>query len=179
MIRRIALPLVLLLVFGCDGDGRKTFQQAGEHVGQSVTDFAKGVAKGVDNRLEVPVELSEAVANLGLRITTAKTSDLTAGEPGKSTADSDKTITVYFIARRPVKEWLRAVALNAKGDEIGRATAAVELSADDAKYVSFVFDKEMDSQLVEKYVVEIGKAMPAEPKTPATNAPTDEPAKKE
>lgn len=66
-----------------------------------------------------------------------------------------KGITAYFIASRPVDAMLIAKALNAEGQEIGRSSVAVKLAAEDAKYVTFTFDAEMDTQLVDKYVVDV------------------------
>jgi len=157
MVRHALLLFVIVLLVGCDKDP-DGFRRAGQRVGESVTDFAKGVGTGVDSKLEVPVELAEPVSSLGLRITVAKTSGI--GEAGP------KKVTVYLLSSKPVKEWLRAKAINAAGAEIGRATTQVELAAEDAKYVTFAFDQELDTQSVVKYVVEIGKAVPPEPGKP-------------
>ena len=44
-------------------------------------------------------------------------------------------------------------ALDAEGTEIGRAVVEEEFAADDARYVTFTFNEEMDSQLVRTYAV--------------------------
>ena len=41
--------------------------------------------------------------------------------------------------------------------ENGRSTVHVTFDKDDAKYVTFMFDKEMDSALVAKYEVDLVK----------------------
>ena len=92
----VLLPAALVLV-GC-GKGDQSFHQAGQRVGETLTDFAKGIGSGVDNRLEVPVELSEPVSKLGLRTTVAKSSGYDK--------DHNKTVTVYFIASQSAKAWL-------------------------------------------------------------------------
>ena len=90
----------------------EAFIKRGEQVGETITDFAKGVGRGVDNSLEVAVELTEPVSELGLRTTVAKTGGGVGGM-------DKKTLTVYFIASRPVKTRLLARALNADDDEVG------------------------------------------------------------
>ena len=164
MTRQTVLLLpALVLLLGCGGQDDRGAHQAGQGVGETVIDFAKGVGKGVDNRLKLSVELNEEVANLGLQATVAKDSGFDD--------EGCKTVAVYFIASRPVTACLRAKALNSDGDEIGRATIDIELTADDAKYVTFAFDSEMDTQLVAKYVVEVGTAKPKESKPPANDPP--------
>lgn len=154
----VVLPVVLWLA-GCGGADDRSVHRAGQRVGESLTEFAKGVGSGVDRQLEVPVELSEEVAQLGLQTTVAKGSGL----DGRG----EKSISVYFIAGQPVKTWLLTKALNAEGQEVGRSTVELELDADEAKYVTFAFDAEMDSQRVGKYVVGIGKPAPAKQEEPA------------
>jgi hypothetical protein len=48
-----------------------------------------------------------------------------------------------------------ARALTKDGQEIGSSAADVEFAADEAKYVTFQFDREMDSQLVDKYIIDM------------------------
>ncbi len=50
---------------------------------------------------------------------------------------------------------LIAKALTNEGQEIGRSVQEVEFTADDAKYVTFAFASEMDSQLVDKYLLDV------------------------
>ena len=150
MTKHTFLLLTLLLIVGCGDKDNKSVHRAGEQVGETVTDFAKGIGRGVDNSLEVKVELTEPVSKLGLETTVAKT--------GGAGGMEKNTITVYFIASRPVKTLLLAKALNADGDEVGRAAEELELDADDAKYVTFTFAPEMDSQRVEKYVLALRKS---------------------
>jgi hypothetical protein len=160
MIRCIALLAAAVLLSGCGGNDRGA-QQAGQKVGETITDFASGVGKGIDKRMEVPVELSDSITALGLRHTIAKS--LGIDRP------NEKGVTVYFIAAKPVEARLMAKALNAEGQEIGRSTADVELAADDARYITFRFDPELDAQLVERYLIE------AKPTPPAGDSPSTAP----
>jgi hypothetical protein len=64
-----------------------------------------------------------------------------------------KGITVYFIASQSVSNTLVVRALNAQGAEIGRCKKPIVLQKDDAKYVTFEFDGEMDTAMVRKYAI--------------------------
>lgn len=153
LAKAAAVTAVLFLV-SCgsrEGSDKSVAQQAGDQVGRSVTDFARGVGHGVDKQLEVSVELSEELANLGLSKTVAKVAPYSVPPtPGK-----DKVLSVYLISQKPFAGQLLARGLNAEGQEIGRATADVTLAADDARYVTFAFPEEMDSQRVVKYVLSL------------------------
>jgi hypothetical protein len=155
----LAVLFAVAVFAGCgNGDAKQT----GAKVGQAVTDFATGVGHGVDKGMEVVVELSPEVAAMGLTSTIAKHTesrdslDKGKGDDAKTSASRDrrKGISVYIVAKNPVKCELMAKAVNAAGHEIGRTTTAVEFSADDAKYVVFGFDSEMDTQLVAKYLID-------------------------
>lgn len=142
------LAAVLLFLSGCGGEGGNA-KKAGQAVGETLTDFASGVGTGVDKRMEVSVELSEELARLGLSKTVSKS----LGVDG-----TRKGVTVYFISQKATAVNLVAKALNADDQEIGRSTVAVDFGADDAKYVTFHFDAEMDSQLVHRYTIDAQRA---------------------
>ncbi len=100
--------------------------------------------------MTVDVELAAALTEQGISKTVAK-------GVGFQDIDKGKGISVYFIAQKEFKSTLVARALNKEGQEIGRAAADVDLGADDAAYVTFTFPSEMDTQLVQKYVIDIKK----------------------
>ena len=140
-----SMTLVILFLFvasGCD-DGKSVAKSAGSRVGETVTDFASGIGEGVDKRMEVTLDLSPKCADLGLSKTVAKSLGLKEG------------ISVYVISERPVSGQLVCRAINEGGDEVGRSKVDVEFEADDAQYVTFTFDTEMDTQLVKKYLVDL------------------------
>jgi hypothetical protein len=142
-------PLILLLVVaaGCGKHDESLAKRTGSKVGETLTDFASGVGKGVDKQMAVNVELSKAVADQGVSKTVAKSTGL--DHPNA------KGISIYLIASKAFKSKLVARALDKDGQEIGRSTSDVDLAADDAKYVTFQFDPQMDTQLVEKYVIDV------------------------
>jgi len=149
---RLAVMFSLILLVGCSDPAapgakqQSIAKQAGSKVGEAVTDFAAGVGAGVDTQLKVPVELSPALVAAGLSFTVAKSEGL----------DSDE-IVIYLIAKQALTAKLIAKAVDAQGDEVGRTKADVNFDADDAKYVTFKFDSYVDSKLVTKYVLELGK----------------------
>jgi hypothetical protein len=163
---------MLLIASGCSDEGKTVAETAGTRVGETLTDFASGVGEGVDTRMEVTVELSPQCAELGLSKTVAKSLGI---KPVAKSLDMKQGISVYFIAEKPFTGHLVCKATNKDGQEVGRVKVDVEFEADDAKYVTFPFDAEMDSQLVTSYTVDArvgGKAKPPA----AESAPAAEPA---
>ena len=149
MNRPLALCVVLLAVPACDKKRNETVvKQAGSKVGEALTEFASGVSKGVDTKMVVAVELSPAVTAKGLSRTVAKS----LGMDG-----TDKGFSTYLVSREPFRGTLVARALGGAGEEIGRARQGVAFARDDAKYVTFKFQPEMDTGLVAKYVIDLGK----------------------
>jgi len=152
MMRLSVLVVVAaVLLDGCGRKGEKDeslAKKAGAKVGETLTEFASGVGTGVDTKMLVPVELSQALLDKGVSKTVAKSLGIDRGRRGFS---------VYLIAKDKLSGSLLAKAFNNTGDEIGRSKAEVSFEADDAKYVSFTFDSEMDSALVAKYVIDLGR----------------------
>ena len=140
------LFVFVVVVAGCGKHDDSLAKRAGSKVGETVTDFASGVGKGVDQQLTVQVELSKALTDRGLSKTIAKSA--TMDHP------TTKGILIYLIASKPLKAKLMARAITKEGQEIGRSLADVDLAAEDAKYVTFAFEHEVDMQLVVRYVID-------------------------
>jgi hypothetical protein len=136
--------LVATLLVGCGKGGDSIADKAGEAVGKHVTDFTKGVGRGIDQQMTVEVSITPEVQALGLTNTVAKALSLDGSQKG---------ITVYLISSQSVSNTLVARALNADGLEIGRCRKEVVLPKGDAAYVKFEFDGEMDTQLVKRYAI--------------------------
>ncbi|HEX7375699.1 MAG TPA: hypothetical protein VF278_01240 [Pirellulales bacterium] len=139
-----ALLALLLAALGCSGEGKA--KKAGQAVGETVTDFAKGIGSGIDKRLEVEVDLSPRVSGLGLSRTVAKAAGIDS---------QGKGITVYMLSQKAVAGSLVAKALNSEGTEIGRSVVDIDFAEDDAQYITFQFDAQMDTQLVRRYTIDI------------------------
>ena len=144
----IAGAVVCAMMIGCGKSDEGIAKKMGRKVGETATDFATGVGKGVDTQLAVKVALTPEAEKLGLKTTVAKWN----GEPG-----GKKAISVYLIASEKMAKTLVAKALNREGQEVGRSKAEVTLEKDDAKYVDFQFDDAMDTMLVEKYEIGVAK----------------------
>ena len=72
LLKHVAiLGLLTVLLMGCDKDDRIALK-AGEKIGQQVTDFTKGIGKGMDQKIVVQVALSPEVLALGLTNTIAQ-----------------------------------------------------------------------------------------------------------
>ncbi len=155
----LKLALVSVVCFaGCKEEDGSTASKAGTKVGETLTDFASGVGKGIDKQLAVNVELAPALAEQSISKTVAKSTVMDAPSSGPAGSDLDrKGITVYLVAARPFKSKLIVRAMNKEGQEVGRSITDVDFAADDGKYVTFGFPNEMDTQLVEKYVMDVKK----------------------
>lgn len=147
-MKRIITLLITtaLFVIGCGKQADKLADKAGQTVGQHLTDFTKGVGKGIDQKMMVEVTVKPEVYALGLTNTFAKSLGLDEYKKGFS---------VYFIASQNVSNTLVAKAFNAEGLEIGRTKKEVVMQKDDATYVVFLFASEMDSQLVHQYMISL------------------------
>lgn len=134
--------LLFATLTGCGQDSLKS-RDAGQALGEHVTEFASGVGAGVDNRMQVEVELSPALAEMGLTRTAAKKENL-----------HENSIEVYVIAAQQIQGTLMAKALNAADQEIGRASTNIDFGADDAGYIKFDFPPQTDSQNVSRFVID-------------------------
>ncbi len=139
----LAIIACLLLVAGCGNDEESIAKKTGNKVGEALTEFASGMGKGIDKKMEVKTELSKILTDSGISSTVSKLDAL-----GK------KSLSVYLIAAKAYKGKLMAKAVNAKNQEIGRATADVDLAANDAGYTIFEFHQETDTQTVTKYLID-------------------------
>lgn len=146
--------MLLLLCFGPTivGCGKAADHDAGtvgQAIGENVTDFARGVGKGIDNKLHISTEISPALVERGVTLIVGKQGPL------HSTTDDTKAISLYFLTEKAIAGTMIAKAYNSDDQEIGRAKTVVEFSDDDAQYVKFPFPPEMDRQLVAKYKFDI------------------------
>ena len=145
MIRQLLTMTVCgVLVAGCGKKDESLAQRTGEKVGQQLTDFTKGIGKGIDRQMMVFVSLSPDVQALGLSNTVAKAHGLGSDTNG---------ISVYFIASQTVSNALIARAFTADGGEVGRSKTMVVLAKDDAGYFTFQFPEQMDMQVVRKFAI--------------------------
>jgi len=134
--------LALALALTACKDDRSVSQKAGSAITGTAADFVAGLGEGVDKHMNVTLQADPSLAARGLTVTL-----------GKSRAMGSKESAVYVVAENAFTGTLVARALDSNGTEIGRASAEQEFVADDARYVTFHFNEEMDSQLVRAYAV--------------------------
>ncbi|HFK2919237.1 hypothetical protein [Stenotrophomonas beteli] len=141
-MNKVTVVMVLALGLTACKDDTSVSQKAGSAISGTAADFVAGLGEGVDKRMNVTLQADPGLAARGLTVTL-----------GKSRGLGSKDAAVYVVADKAFKGKLVARALDADGTEIGRASAEVEFAADDARYVTFQFNEEMDSQLVRTYAV--------------------------
>ncbi|MCC7634984.1 hypothetical protein [Stenotrophomonas rhizophila] len=141
MKKSIVMMALALALAGCKDDTSMS-QKAGSAISGTAADFVAGLGEGVDKRMSVTLQIDPALAARGLTVT-----------QGKSRGMGSKDAAVYVVADKPFKGKLVARALDGQGTEIGRAVVEEDFAADDARYVTFTFNEEMDSQLVRTYAV--------------------------
>ena len=137
------LVAVVLALSAC-GDDSSLSQKAGSAISGTATDFVAGLGEGVDKRMSLKLDVDPAIAANGMTVTL-----------GKSRGMGSKDAAVYVVATKPYKGALMARALDESGAEIGRSRVEVDFPADDAQYVNFTFNEEMDSQLVRSYALSL------------------------
>ena len=136
-------------IIGCGGAADHDASTMGQAIGENVTDFAKGVGKGIDNKLQISTEISPALQQQGVTMTVGKQGPVPAAN------DGTKSISVYCLSQKALEGVLVVKAYNAEDQEIGRAKSSIKFADDDAQYVTFSFPPEMDRQLVVKYKFDI------------------------
>ena len=140
--------VVMMLTVGCGDDGESLPSKAGRKIGKGATDLVTGMGSGIDEAMQVNVSLGPGMTEKGFARTVSESTGLSPDKKG---------IAVYIISKGAYSGGLLAKALNKAGLEIGRSRADVEFGKDDAKYVTFMFDDEMDAALVRKYEVDLVK----------------------
>ena len=150
----IILPAALVLMITACGkeENGGIIKKTGSKVGETVTDFVTGIGKGVDKKLKIKVRLDDSLKAIGVKTTVA------------NSAGTDKNgrhiIDVYLITVQPLNAELTAKAFDADKQEIGRSTVQVNFKADDAKYITFDFDKAMDTSQVAEYFIYLHQTRP-------------------
>ena len=143
MNNRMYLVLAVLALSAC-GEDRSISQKAGSAISGTATDFVAGLGEGVDKRMSLKLDVAPEIVSNGMTVTL-----------GKSRGMGSKDASVYVVATKPYKGAFLVRALDESGAEIGRSRVEVDFPADDAQYVNFTFNEEMDSQLVRSYALSL------------------------
>lgn len=144
----IAAAIATVALAGCGEKDESLAMRTGDKLGSTVTDFASGIGKSLDKKMSAKVEVAAALKRVGISATTSK-----------QTSMGSDALAVYIIAAQPYDGAIQAKAFDKDGLEIGRATTLVDFTADQADYVTFQFNSELDTLLVTRY--ELGPGNPA------------------
>jgi len=135
------LLMTLVCVTGCGrvkDKATKATNKAGKLVGEGASTFITGVGEGIDKTITTyDVRLSDELKAAGVSTTIAKRVEGTADGSG------ERALSIYVQNQGPLTGNLRIRLYNENNQEIGRSTAAITFAKDDARYVSFVLDKEI------------------------------------
>ena len=136
-MKRITPFLALVLITSsCNwakDKAKETVNKAGEVAGKAGSEFASGVAKGVENTFREKVTISNELKRKGLQ----------TGKIIINSADSatDNILSVYFIFDDNFSRSVTIKVFSEEDQEYGRTTQNVSGKKGEAKYVDFVFDK--------------------------------------
>ena len=154
MQRKHLLLILLTLAAGC-GDPSETVDRAreltgkaGRAIGEGAGTFVSGVNAGYEKSiLAYDVRIAPDLQARGVAVSVVKHAE----------AGVTNTLSLYIINRQPVAGTLRIKLLNIATQEIGRATAAVSLPADNARYVPFAIDREVPLPLTRLIELDLKK----------------------
>lgn len=148
---------------GLKEKGKESAQALGEGVGEVL----KGAAQGLEKSLhEVEVSAPPELKKRGVKVERAqRNSDAAKGDG----------VTVYMIFEREYGGNLALRALDASGNEIGRAVVEVYRNPGEASYVDFFFDQRTPMTAVDRFALEETDQAPTS-EDAGTGAPASAPA---
>ena len=146
-----------LLIVGCNQSetadrAKELTSKAGHAIGEGAGTFFAGVGAGYEKAVTAyDVHIANELAAKGVTVSVAKHA------VGSGTNAAQTTLSLYIINKHPVTGTLRIKLFTAATQEIGRATAAVSLPADDARYVPFALNKEIPLSLTKFIELDLKK----------------------
>jgi len=152
-MNQIGYVTIVCLIL-CSGCGRESLKdkakrvtnKAGQTVGEGAGSFFTGVGEGIDKTVTTyDVRLSEELRSSSVSTTIAKRMN------GSSSNNWQQTLSIYVQNQVPLTGTLRIRLFNDQDQEIGRSTSSVVFAKDDARYVSFMLDKEIPLTMA-KYI---------------------------
>ena len=126
--------------------------KAGRAIGEGAGTFVSGVDEGYEKAVTTyDVRVAKELQLKGVAVTIAKHAN------GSGTNGPQKTLSFYVVNKQPVTGTLRIKLFNATTQEIGRATTAIALPVDNARYVPFVIDKDIPFSLTKFVEMDLKK----------------------
>jgi hypothetical protein len=121
---------------------KEVINQTGETVGKGSTEFARGVAEGVDQTLQCNVQIGKKLQEEGL-------------DHGKFRVDfHGNVLTSYLIFNKEFKNDIVVKVFDEKGEEYGRTRKAIQGKKGDAGYFTFDFDSLVRIETKSRFVME-------------------------
>lgn len=141
------LAIIILLTISCSRVKEKAkdgINKGGEVVGKTATEFIEGVSEGVDQTLDLKIELSEDLLYNGISTGTFST----------SYNKKHSVLTLYLIFEKDFNSTLSAKAFDKYKLEIGRTKLKVNGKAAEAGYYHFEFDEETNFESKSTVIIE-------------------------
>jgi hypothetical protein len=120
-----SLLLLLPIMVNCHR-AEEAANKTGQLVGKGATEFVNGVGEGIDKTLQCKIDISEGLAQAGLK-------------SGKFMV-SDSVLTAYLIFDKDFNQAIKVKVLDKTGQEYGRTSLLIQGKKDSAQYFDFKFD---------------------------------------
>ncbi|MEP7318515.1 MAG: hypothetical protein ABI921_07230 [Panacibacter sp.] len=149
MMYRYTLTILIFFSVACNSAKEKAkdaITKAGETVGQSTTEFAKGVSEGVDKSLGSEIQLAPTLIEKGIK--TGKC--IISGSPGSG----DNVLSLYIIFVKDFKQEISVKINDSKGLEYGRLKQIISGKAGEARFIDFVFGERTNIESKSKFIIE-------------------------
>ena len=135
----VLFAVLILTCSSCDwakDKTKKAINKTGEIVGKTGSEFGDGVYKGIKKTFDKEVKIAEPLKAKGLEL----------GEVLINSSDSatDNVLTAYMIFNDNFDQEIRIKIFTEDGKEYGRLKVNVKGEKDEAKYVDFIFDKQVN-----------------------------------
>lgn len=127
---------ILMIAASCNwakDKAKDAANKTGEAVAKTGSEFADGVAKGIQKTFSNEVTVSDNLRTIGL-----KTGKIIIASTDTTT---DNILSVYLIFDKDFNQQLSIKVFDEQGLEYGRTTQLISAKAGEAKYVDFIFDK--------------------------------------
>jgi hypothetical protein len=132
-------PVILFILGFCTScnwvkmKSKDTINGTGEVVAKAGSEFANGLAKGVEKTFQNQVVISDGLTRQGL-----KTGKIIINSGDSAT---DNILTAYLIFDNALDTDLTVKVFTENGQEYGRVTQHVKGNKGEARYVDLLFDK--------------------------------------
>ena len=125
---------------------KEVINEGGEIVGKSIGEFGKGLSEGIDESLEVKIQLSEELSSKGIQLGKIDFHDDTLG--------TDNVLSVYIISNQAFNGTLSLKIFDKNDLEMGRSFIELESLAGHAQFYDFHFDHRSNIDSDSKIIME-------------------------